>query len=132
MSDGENPRIPPARNKQLREGYNKRHNLFKACFIIGKNFTMFFDYGCTNCYVAELLAKILFANNSRKPATITDVEKSGPSVLHDAIVTGKFLTSEGKSKSFAVTCGVVPDGTFPGDVTVIIDHESLKQIKNQS
>jgi hypothetical protein len=138
MSDGENPRIPPARNKPLRKSYNKRNNFFEACFITGKNFTMFFDYECTNCYVAESLARILPAYNSKKPATITDMEESGPSVLHNAIVTGRFLTSESKSKSFAVTCGVIPDSIFPGDIILgksvfhkweFISYTSGKEIK---
>jgi hypothetical protein len=116
INNGENPYIPPVRNKPLREGYNERHNLFEACFVTGRDFIMFFDYECTNCYVAELLAKILPAYNSRKPATMTGMGESGLSVLHDIIVTGRFFTSESKSKFFAVTCGVVPDGTFPGDV----------------
>jgi hypothetical protein len=116
MSDGENSRIPPARDKPLREGYNKRHNFFEACFVTGKDFTVFFDYECTNCYVAELLAKILPAYNSRKPATIIGMKEFGPSVLHDAIVTGKFLTFESKSKFFAITYGVIPDSIFPGDI----------------
>jgi hypothetical protein len=117
VNDGENPRIPLARDKPLREGYGERHNLFEVCFVIGRDFIVFFDYGCTNCYVAESLAKTLPIYDSREPAIIIDVEKSGPSVLHDAIVIGRFLTFEGKSKFFAVTCGVVPDGIFPGDVT---------------
>jgi hypothetical protein len=116
VNNGENPYIPLVRDKLLREGYGERHNLFEACFVTGRDFIVFFDYGCTNCYVAESLAKILPAYNSRKPAIMTGVEGSGLSVLHDAIVTGRFLISEGKSKFFAVTCGVVPDGTFPGDV----------------
>jgi hypothetical protein len=118
VSDGENSRISPARDKPLRKGYNKRHNFFEACFITGKNFIMFFDYGCTNCYMAELLAKILPAYNSRKPATITGAEGSGLSVLYDAIVTGKFLTSEGKSKFFAITCGVIFNSIFSGNITL--------------
>jgi hypothetical protein len=117
VNNGENSRIPPARDKLLRENYDERHNLFEACFIIGRDFIVFFDYECTNCYVAELLARILPAYNSRKPAIITGVKEFGPSVLHDAIVTGRFLTSESKSKFFAVTCGVVPDGIFSGDIT---------------
>jgi hypothetical protein len=138
MNNGENPRIPPARNKPLREGYNERHNFFKACSFISRDFTVFFDYGCTNCYVAELLARILPAYNSKKPAIMTDVGGSGPSVLYNAIVTGRFLASEGKSKSFAVTCGVIPDGIFLGDVTFgksvfhkweFISYTSGKRIK---
>jgi hypothetical protein len=116
MNNGENSRIPPARDKLLRKGYNERHNFFEACFIIGKDFTVFFDYGCTNCYVAELLTKILPVYNSKKPAIMIDIGELGLSVLHDAIITGKFLISEGKSKFFIVTYGVVPDSIFPGDI----------------
>jgi hypothetical protein len=116
VNNGENPYIPLARDKLLREGYGERHNLFEACFVTGRNFTMFFDCECTNCYVAESLAKTLPAYDSRKPAIIIGMEESGPSVLHDAIITGRFLTSEGKSKFFAVTCGVISDGTFLGDI----------------
>jgi hypothetical protein len=97
VNNGENPRIPSARDKPLRKGYNKRHNFFEACFIIGKDFTMFFDYRCTNCYVAELLVKILLVYNSRKPAIIIGVEGSGLNILHDAIVTGRVLYLKAKA-----------------------------------
>jgi hypothetical protein len=138
VNNGENSRIPLARDKPLREGYSERHNLFEACFVIGRDFIVFFDYGCTNCYVAKSLARILPAYNSRKPATMTGMGGFGPSVLHDAIVTGRFLTSESKSKPFTVTYGVIPDGTFPGDVTFgksvfhkwkFISYTSGKRIK---
>jgi hypothetical protein len=93
---------------------------------------MFFDYECINYYVTKSLAKILPAYNSRK------LEESGSSVLYDAIVIGKFLTFEGKNRFFAVTCGVAPDGIFPGDVTFgksvfykweFISYTSDKRIK---
>jgi hypothetical protein len=138
INNCENSRIPSARNKLLREDYGEKYNLFEACFVIGRDFIMLFDYGCTNCYVAELLVKILPAYNSRKPAIITGVGESSPSVLYNAIVTSRFLIFEGKSKSFAVTCSVISDGIFPNNIIFgksvfhiweFINYTSGKRIK---
>jgi hypothetical protein len=88
--------------------------------------------------VAKLLAKILPAYDSRKPAIMTDIGEFGPSVLHDVIVTGRFLISEGKSKFFAVTYGVVSNGIFLNNVIFgksvfykweFISYTSNKRIK---
>jgi hypothetical protein len=118
VNTGNSPRIPPIRDKPLREGYEKAHNLFNASLLNGTNFSMFFDHGCTNCYVSELLAKSLPSYISKEPGTISGVGGLGPRIKRDAVVTAQFFTTTGKSTSFSVTCGVVPDGTFPGDLTL--------------
>lgn len=42
----------------------------------------------------------------------------GPKVTKDILVTAQFLTKTGLTSDFAVSCGVVPDGTFPGDLVL--------------
>jgi hypothetical protein len=118
VNAGGKPHIQPLRDKPLREGYGEPHNLFNAELTNGNKFTVFFDYDCTNCYVSESLAKTLPTYRTQKPTTITGVGGTGPQINHNAIITGRFQTTQGMNKSFAVFCGIVPDGTFPGDVTL--------------
>jgi hypothetical protein len=43
---------------------------------------------------------------------------AGPRISHDTLVTAKFDSTEGPTASFSLSAGVVPDGTFPGDLTI--------------
>jgi hypothetical protein len=42
----------------------------------------------------------------------------GPSVIYDALIMARSLTTTGFSNSFELATGVVPDGTFSGDLTI--------------
>jgi hypothetical protein len=41
---------------------------------------------------------------------------AGPKVSRDTVVIARFTSKTGFTASFLVSCGIVPDGTFPGDL----------------
>jgi hypothetical protein len=43
---------------------------------------------------------------------------AGPKVSRDTVVTTRFTSKIGLTASFLIRCGVVPDGIFPGDLTL--------------
>ncbi|KAI1003039.1 hypothetical protein K3495_g5163 [Podosphaera aphanis] len=49
---------------------------------------------------------------------MTGVGGIGPRVNRDVLLTGQFITTSGLSNIFRVSCGIVPDNTFPGDLTL--------------
>ncbi|KAI0995043.1 hypothetical protein K3495_g13137 [Podosphaera aphanis] len=49
---------------------------------------------------------------------MTGVGGSGPLVSHDTIISFQFKTPESWSNIVKVSCGIVPDNTFPGDLTL--------------
>lgn len=112
-------------SNHLREGYGRPHNLFltrlaKLHFV---QFTTFFDYGCSTCYVSSWLAKELLSYDSKSPATISGIGGKGPRVDVDALVEAQFQICSASSSSlwsipFTVSVGVLPDNTFPGDLTL--------------
>lgn len=70
------------------------------------------------CYISESLASKLSPYPSQRPAQMSGIGKGGPYISHDCILTARFRTTDGLSTSFHLTCGVVPDDTFPADVTL--------------
>lgn len=49
---------------------------------------------------------------------MTGVGGKGPRVEYDAVVEAQFKTETGLTEPFTISVGVVPDGTFPGDLTL--------------
>jgi hypothetical protein len=49
----------------------------------------------------------------------------GPKVSRDVVVSANFIVGNTLSAHFDVSCGVVPDGTFPADLVLgkTIFHE---------
>jgi hypothetical protein len=43
---------------------------------------------------------------------------AGPQIHHDTVLTARFESTQGLTPFFSVSCGVVPDGTFTGDLTL--------------
>jgi hypothetical protein len=119
VNDGRSPHIPLLRDKPLREGHGDHHNLYTAHLPSGESFTVFLDSGTTNCYAAKSLADKMATYKTQRPANMRGIGGiGGPQITHDAIVTAKFKGAEGPTKSFHLSAGVVPDGTFPGDLTI--------------
>jgi hypothetical protein len=119
VNGGNSPHIPPFRDKPLREGYGDHHKLYKAHLPDGKAFTVFFDSGTTNCYAAKSLANKLTIYKSSRPNGMKGIGGiAGPQINHDTVVTAKFDSTKGPTTSFSLSAGVVPDDTFPGDLTI--------------
>lgn len=82
----------------------------------------FFDYGCSSCYVSVSLAKTLFSYDSNFLSTISGIGRKGPRVTKDALISAQFqLNSLSHSKwttPFTISVGILPDNTFPGDLTL--------------
>jgi hypothetical protein len=43
---------------------------------------------------------------------------AGPQINYDTVVTAKFNSTKGRTTFFLFFAGVVPDDTFPGDLTI--------------
>lgn len=56
--------------------------------------------------------------NTRKPSTMRGIDETGPKVQQDVLITACFQVTGGYAQLFTISTGVVPDGMFPGDLTV--------------
>ncbi|RKF62650.1 hypothetical protein GcC1_145007 [Golovinomyces cichoracearum] len=115
---GMNNSPPPLRDKPDCEGIGEPHNIFLAELLTKKKFTVFFYYGCVSCYVFESLSKSLPSYISTEATTMIGVGGVGPRIIRDVLLTGRFISTTGKSNVFRVSCAIVPDHTFPGDLTL--------------
>jgi hypothetical protein len=43
---------------------------------------------------------------------------SGSQITHNAIIIAKFKNAESPTKFFYLSAGIVPDGIFPGNLTI--------------
>jgi hypothetical protein len=118
VDDGGRPQRNPLRDKPIREGYGKVHNLYQAELPDGTKFDTFWDTGCTGVYISESLARKVKQYTSSRPSTMRSVGGKGPSVTYDALIVARFLTTTGFNDSFELAAGVIPNGTFPGDLTI--------------
>jgi hypothetical protein len=119
VNGGNSSYIFPFRNKPLREGYDDHHKLYKAHFSDGKAFTVFFDFGTINCYAAKSLANKFTIYKSSRSNDIKEINGiTGPQISYDTVITAKFNSTKGLITSFSLFAGVVPDDTFPDDLTI--------------
>ncbi|KAI1005109.1 hypothetical protein K3495_g3112 [Podosphaera aphanis] len=114
VGDNNNPQT----FQSLREGFDGSHYLHQAELSSKALVTIFFDYRCVPCYVSESAARFLNTYQSKCPTTHRGISGSGPKVTKEVIVRARFVTTIGYSKFFDVSCGVVANDTFPGDLTL--------------
>ncbi|POS82548.1 hypothetical protein EPUL_005935, partial [Erysiphe pulchra] len=110
----------PLPDKPIREGFGRPHNLFLTRLYSTPHikFHTFFDYGSSTCYISSSLAKELFPYDS-VISTISGIGGNGPKIIQDVLIEAQFFTSNDKwSVKFSVSAGILPDGTFPGDLTL--------------
>jgi hypothetical protein len=118
MNGGNSSYIPSFRNKPLRKGYNNHHKFYKAHLSDGKVFTGFFDFGTINCYAAKSLAnKFTIYKSSRSNGMKRIDGIANPRINYDTVIA-KFDSTKGPTTSFSFSADVVPDDTFPGDLTI--------------
>ncbi|KAI1431726.1 hypothetical protein GGR50DRAFT_697701 [Xylaria sp. CBS 124048] len=126
MDDGRrHPQLskhPPAEDSPLRHGYGDTHNLYPARLSLFDNYidtTVFWDYGCTSCYISQSLASHLKPYKSRRQTTMSGIGGQGPRILFDCVFFLSFQTKSGTwTEPLSLTAGVVPDHTFPGHITL--------------
>jgi hypothetical protein len=119
VNDGRSSYIPFLRNKPLREGHGDHYNLYTAHLSSGENFIIFLDSETTNCYEAKSLADKMATYKIQRFISIKRISGiSGSQIIHDAIITAKFKGAKGLTKFFHLSAGIVPDGIFPGNLTI--------------
>ncbi|KAI1004419.1 hypothetical protein K3495_g3793 [Podosphaera aphanis] len=109
----------------LREGYGKPHKFFltrlnKFPSVI---FSTFFDYGSSTCFVSQSLASKLCTYPTSLVSTISGIGGKGPTITQDALITVQFQilgnnNTVGWSKPITFSAGVIPDNTFPAELTL--------------
>ena len=105
----------PYLQQPLREGVGQRHCLFAARLSTGRLATVFLDYGSVSSWTATSLVPANAAYDSQLPANLRGIGQGGPSVTHDTVVSFRF---EGDVNWLTISCGIVPDGTFPGQIVL--------------
>ncbi len=102
------------------------HKLFD-CEIGSKRSLAFFDGGTASCYIAEGAAPSRQRLPAKQQVRLRGVGGSdGPVISEDCAVAVRFATGQGWTRYITIICGIVPDGTFPGPLTV--GREALHQL----
>ena len=110
-----------------RTGHGTRHPIYPGWVQHGAErlyTSLFFDTGSTNCWISESAARRL-AHPSRTPTTLCGVGGRGPKVTYDAVIDLFFDSCGPDADAFQIVAGIVPDGHFPGDLTIgeSVHHE---------
>ena len=115
-----NSKPAPWPDEPIREGFGQTHPLFDATlFPSGFSVSVFLDSGSTTCYVSEQLLPYLQSYNATQPAKLGGIGGPGPRVSQEAIVTAQFRLPGGDfTPTWSVSCGVVPQDTFPGQIAL--------------
>lgn len=120
MAIGAGSNILPQPSQPVREGFGMPHNLFLSRLFLPPQtiFHTFFDYGCTTCYISSSLAKTLFPYKSIT-STNSGIGGKGPKITQDVLIQTQFLTTDKSwSPVLSISAGILPDGTFPGELTL--------------
>lgn len=109
--------------RPLREGANEPHEVFRTRLSDtsddSSSFTTFLDYGSPACYVSKTLAKKLQTYKSRKPSKLSGIGgNKGPRIDDDVVIRFCWKLKNGWSLPYEVSCGVVADNSFPGDLVL--------------
>ena len=98
--------------------HDTSHCLF-ACFVDSAPTSAFFDTGTTSCYIEETCVPPSKLVAYKRPLKLKGIGgKEGPVITHFVTFSLAFAASIGITTSFAITCSVCPDGTFPGQLTL--------------
>ena len=120
MAIGASSTSQPSPRDPVREGFGRPHNLFLSRLFEFPNFEFrtFFDYGCPSCYISSSLAN-QFCPYLSVPSEISGIGGVGPKITHDVIIKTQFFTSQNTwSAPISFSAGVLPDNTFPGDLSL--------------
>lgn len=94
------------------------HKIFH-CAINNKPSLVFFDSGTANSYILESSAL-----NTNRLTFFTPIKlrgvggRDGPTVTEQTNVEIKFQVKDSWTEIFSIICGIVPDGTFPAELTL--------------
>ena len=109
----------------LREGCGKPHKFFltRLSKFTSVTFSTFFDYGSSTCLVSNSLATRIFSYNISFISMISGIGRTGPTVTKDAIIIVQLHIQRSNShskwtESVTFSAGVVPDNTFPANLTL--------------
>lgn len=110
----------PSTTRPLREGASKPHGAFHTRLQSSLHpFITFLDYGCSACYISKSLAKKLNPYQTRQPSKLSGIGGTNDqSIARDVIIRFSFKLQSGWSLPYDISCGVVDDDTFPGDLTI--------------
>ena len=103
-----------------RTGHGRRHPIYPGWVQHGaeRQYTsIFFDTGSTTCWISESAARRL-GHSSTTPTTLCGVGGRGPRVLYDAVIDLFFDLHAPAAEAIQIVAGVVPDGHFPGELTI--------------
>lgn len=111
-------KLLPICDKLTYEGVDIPYNLFWAHLPMGHEFYTFFDYGSLVCYYFKLLTVRLAPYDSLCPAYMAGISGKGPKVTKDILMIVQFLMKIGLTSDFAISYGIVPNGTFLGNLVL--------------